>query len=85
MGMAEGSSRYSKLVNLRKDQRAAQTILKGGRQLVMLLRFREENMKIDLETGRRAKSAEMEGPSGTFEALYGVDGYGGETGAPHVD
>ena len=57
---AEESSSYSKLVNLRKDHRAAQTILKGKRQIVMLSRFGQESLKIDLEAGRRAKSAEME-------------------------
>ena len=60
MAAAEGSSLYSKLGNLRKDQRGTQTILKGGRRIVMPSKFGEENMKIDLETGRRARSPEME-------------------------
>ena len=54
---AEGSTLYSKLVNLRKDQRSVQTILnlKGGREIVMLSRFGEENMKINFEGGRRGR------------------------------
>ena len=59
VAIADGSSLYSKLVNLRKDQRASQTIMKGGRQIVMLSKFGEENTMIDLETGRRAKSSEL--------------------------
>ena len=60
VAVAEGSTLYSKLVNLRKDQRAAQTILKGKRQIVMLSRFGQESMKIELESGRRAKNAKKE-------------------------
>jgi len=57
---AEGVSLYSKLINLRKGQRVSETILKGERRIVMLSKWGGENMKIDLETGRRARSVEME-------------------------
>ena len=57
---AEGASLYSKLSNLRKGQRASETIMKGERRIVMLSKWGEENMKIDLESGRRARSSEME-------------------------
>ena len=56
----EGASLYSKLSNLRKGQHVSETILKGGRRIEMLSKWGEENMKIDLETGRRARSSEME-------------------------
>ena len=49
---AEGVSIYSKLINLRKGQRVSETILKGERRIVMLSKWGEENMKIELETGR---------------------------------
>ena len=52
VAVADGSSLYAKLVNLRKDHRGMQTILKGGRQIVMLSKFGGENMKVDLESGR---------------------------------
>ena len=60
MAAAEGSSLHSKVSNLRKGQRVSETILKGGRRIVMLSKWGEENMKIDLETGRRARSSEIE-------------------------
>ena len=44
----DGKSLYSKLINLRKGQRASETILKGERRIVMLLKWGEENMKIDV-------------------------------------
>ena len=47
-------------MNGRKDQRLAQTILKGERRVVMLLKYGQESMKIYLETGRRVKNAAME-------------------------
>ena len=50
----EGSKLYSKLMNGRKDQRSAQKILKGERRIVMLSKFGQVNMMIDLENGRRA-------------------------------
>ena len=64
---AEGSTLYSKLVNLRKDQRSVQTIFKDQRSvqtIFFILREEEE---------RRMRRG------GTFEALYGADEYGGET------
>ena len=39
VAIADGLSLYLRLVNLLKDQRASQKILKGGRQIVMLSRF----------------------------------------------
>ena len=57
---AEGVSLYSKLINLLKGQRVSETILKGGRRIVMLSKWGGDNMKMDLETGRRARSSEME-------------------------
>ena len=63
----EGSTLYLKLINGRK----AQTILKGGRHIVMLSKYGRECMKIDLESARRAKNVEM--------VLYGADEHGGET------
>ena len=48
---AEGSSLYSKLGNLRKDPRGTQIILMGERRIVMLSKWGEENMKINVETG----------------------------------
>ena len=57
---AEGVPIYSKMINLRKGQRVSETILKGERRIVMLSKWGGENMKIDLETGRRARSVEME-------------------------
>ena len=56
---AEEVSLYSKLINLRKGQRASETILKGERRIVMLSKWGGKNMKIELETGRRARSTEM--------------------------
>ena len=42
-----------------KDQCLAQTILKGERCIVMLLKFGQVNMKLDLENGRSANNVEI--------------------------
>ena len=55
---AEGLSLYSRLTKLRDDHRGVQTILKGDRQIIMLSKFGKENLKIDLNVGRRAKNAD---------------------------
>ena len=47
-------------MNARKDQRKSHTILSGERRVVVLSKFGRENMKIDLENGRTAKSEELE-------------------------
>ena len=57
---AEGISLYSRIINCRSDHRWDQTILAGKRQVIMLSKFGEENLKIDFSAGRRAKSAELE-------------------------
>ena len=60
-------------MNGRKDQRLAQTILKGERRVVMLLKYGQESMKIYLETGRRAKNAEVEESLKRFMVLMSTE------------
>ena len=56
----EGLTLYSRITTARKNQRKLQTILSGERRVVMLSKFGQDNMKIDLASGRRAKNEEME-------------------------
>ena len=74
VAVAEGSSLYAKLVNLQKDQRGKQTILTGQRRIVMLLKLGEENMKIDLENGRRSSCPEMEERLKIYMQLMDTEG-----------
>ena len=60
IGNCDGLSLYSRFMTIRKEQRASQSVLNGSRRIVMLSKFGEENMKIDLESGRRAKSELLE-------------------------
>ena len=66
---AEGVSLYSKIITLRSDHRGGQTILTGNRQVIMFSKFCEENLKIDLNIGRRVKNVELEQLGGTFSAV----------------
>ena len=56
----EGLTLYTRIMTAWKDQRRAQTILSGARRVVMLSKYGQENMKIDLASGRRAKNEELE-------------------------
>ena len=49
----DGLKLYSRITCARKDQRKSQTILSGERRIIMLSKFGQENMKIDLVSGRR--------------------------------
>ena len=51
---AEGISLYSRIINCRSDHRWDQTILRGKREVIMLSKFGEDNMKIEVGAGRRA-------------------------------
>ena len=57
---AEGVSLYSRVIKLQSDHRGVQTKLSWNRQVIMLSKFGEENLKIDLNTGSRAKNVELE-------------------------
>ena len=57
----QGGSLYSRIMICRSDHRWDQTILRGNREVIMLSKFGEDNLKIDLNVGRRAaKSSELE-------------------------
>ena len=52
---------YDKLfwiMNCRSDHRWDQTILRGNREVIMLSKFGEDNMKIDVGAGRRAATSQ---------------------------
>ena len=59
---SEGLTIYSRIVAARKVQQRSrsQTTLSGARHIVMLSKRGQENMRIDLASGRRAKNEEFE-------------------------
>ena len=67
----DGLTLYSRFMSIRKEQRASQSVINGPRRIVMLSKFGEENMKIDLESGRRAKNALMEERLNLMEDVKG--------------
>ena len=58
VAVGQGVSLYSRIMNCRSDHRWDQTILRGNREVIMLSKFGEDNMKIDVGAGRRAATSQ---------------------------
>ena len=60
LASCDGMALYLRFMTIGKEQCAAQLGLNGPKRIVMLSKFGAENMKIDLESGRRAKNVLLE-------------------------